>query len=375
MKHLSYYLLILYSFFLITHCAPRKSTEHSGAEHYTMGDFDKVKKIDIHVHVNTKGTTVIDMARANNFQLLNIAVSFSDKRSLANQLEVRNYHLDNSPEIMQYSTAFSLDNWDHEDWADQVIAGLKTDFDNGALGVKIWKNIGMEYRDENGALILLSDPKFDAVFNFIEEQGKVLLSHAGEPKNCWLPLDSMTVKNDYNYFKANPKYHMYLHPEMPSYEDQIRHRDNMLAKHPNIPFVAVHMASLEWSVDRLSAFLERFPNASVDLAERISHTQYQSQQDRKKVRDFFIRYQDRILYATDFQQGNKSDPEELKKYMMDTWLNDWKYFNTNEMVTVPQLDEPVQGLALPKSVVDKIYFKNAVKIFPVFSKYQLGNSL
>lgn len=375
MKHHSYYLVILYAFFLATHCAPRKASEHSGTEHYAMSDFSKVRKIDTHVHVNTKGTTVIDMARANNFQLLNIAVSFSDKRPLVNQLEVRNYHLNNSPEVMQYSTAFSLENWDDEDWAEQVIAGLKKDFGNGALGVKIWKNIGMEYRDKNGELILISDPKFDPVFDFIEEQGKVLLSHAGEPKNCWLPLDSMTVKNDYNYFKANPQYHMYLHPEMPSYEDQVRHRDNMLAKHPNIPFVAVHMASLEWSVEHLSTFLDRFPNASVDLAERISHTQYQSQRDRKKVRDFFMNYQDRILYATDFQQGNNTDPEELKNYMMDTWLNDWKYFNTDEMVTVPQLDEPVQGLALPKSVVDKIYFENAAKIFPVFAQYQLSGGV
>ena len=161
----------------------------------------------------------------------------------------------------------------------------------------------MVTKDRDGNLIVLDDPKFDPVFAFIKEQGKVLLSHAGEPKNCWLPLDSMTVNNDRNYFREHPQYHMYLHPEMPSYEEQIEHRDNMLAKNPYLAFVAVHMASLEWSIDEEAKFLDRFPNASLDLAERMSHTQYLTQKDRDKVRNFFMKYQDRILYATDFQES------------------------------------------------------------------------
>ena len=84
----------------------------------------------------------------------------------------------------------------------------------------------------------------------------------------------------------------------------------------------------------------------------------------KKVRDFFIKYQDRILYGTDFQQYEETDSEEFEKYIMETWLNDWKYFNTAEMVKVPQLDDPAQGLALPRHVIDKLYRLNAEKIFP-----------
>ena len=113
----------------------------------------------------------------------------------------------------------------------------------------------------------------------------------------------------------------------------------------------------------MTSFLDRFPNASLDLAERVSHIQYQSQRDRKKVRDFFIKYQDRILYATDFGEDNESVPAELEEYMMEVWQNDWKYFCTDEMVTVPQLDTPVKGLALPKTVIDKLYKLNAEAIF------------
>ena len=80
-----------------------------------------------------------------------------------------------------------------------------------------------------------------------------LMGHL-EPRNCWLPLEEMTVKNDRRYFQNNPQYHMYLHPEMPSYEEQLAARDRMLGKHPNLPFLGAHFGSLEWSVDALARF-------------------------------------------------------------------------------------------------------------------------
>lgn len=369
-----YFNLSLIALFLLTvQCAEKKdkqveteTVEAATSLNYTMDDFKKVGKIDTHAHINSETSTMIDLARDNNFRLLNMAVDVDGYNypSIPEQVQIRSILQKENPKIMSYSTAFNLDGWDNPNWSDKTIQQLKEDFDNGANSIKTWKNIGMEAKDKNGNLIVLDDPKFDPVFKFIKDQGKVLISHAGEPHNCWLPLDSMTVKNDYNYFSEHPEYHMYLHPEMPSYQDQISHRDNMLAKNPDLIFIGAHMASLEWSVEEAAKFLDRFPNASLDLAERVSHTQYQSQRDREKVRDFFIKYQDRILYATDFGEDYTTVPAELEEYMMEVWLNDWKYFNTDEMVTVPQLDTPVQGLALPKEVVDKLYRLNAERIFP-----------
>lgn len=333
---------------------------------YAMNDFKTLPKIDVHVHINAESKTMIKLARANNFKLLNVAVDVSGDYypSIKEQVRMKRLHQKEDPDVMAYSTAFSLKDWDDPNWSDKVIRQLKEDFDNGANSIKTWKNIGMEAKDKKGDLITIDDPKFDPIFKFIKDEGKVLLTHAGEPLNCWLPLDSMTVKNDRDYFKEHPMYHMYLHPEFPSYEDQINQRDNMLEKNPDLTAIAFHMASLEWSVDEAAKFLERFPNTSLDIAERISHTQYQSQRDLEKVRNFFIKYQDRIVYGTDFSESNKTVPEELEAYIMEVWMNDWKYFNTDETFMVPQLDTPVKGLDLPKKVVDKIYYLNAEKIFP-----------
>ena len=135
--------------------------------------------------------------------------------------------------------------------------------------------------------------------NFIKSKGIPVTGHLGEPRNCWLPLSEMTVRGDSNYFARNMQYHMFLHPEYPSYEDQINARDNMVRNNPDLIFVGCHLASLEWNVDSLAARLDRYPGMAVDMSARICHLQYQSAKDRSRVRNFIIKYQDRLLYGTD----------------------------------------------------------------------------
>jgi len=141
-------------------------------------------------------------------------------------------------------------------------------------------------------------------------------------------------------------------------------RDRMLEKNKNLPFLGAHLASLEWSVEELAKFLDRFPNAVVDMAARMGQVQYQSQREREKVRNFMIKYQDRILYATDLTYAPDANPQEFKTEVHEKWLKDWMYLNTEEMMTAPEIDGEFQGLALPKSVIDKIYRINALKTFP-----------
>ncbi len=177
-------------------------------------------------------------------------------------------------------------------------------------------------------------------------------------------LETMTVNNDRGYFKRNPQYHMYLHPEMPSYEEQIAARDRMLDKHKSLPFLAAHLASLEWSVDELAKFLDRFPNAMAGTAARLGQLQYQSQRDRDKVIAFVKKYQDRLLYGSDSGIGPQSSIPDRYQSVRERWLRDWKYFTSDEFMKVSELDQLVQGLALPKDVVVKIYRTNARRLFP-----------
>jgi predicted TIM-barrel fold metal-dependent hydrolase len=123
------------------------------------------------------------------------------------------------------------------------------------------------------------------------------------------------------------------------------------------------MASLEYDVDVLAAFLDRFPQATVDLAARMSQVQYQSNADRAKVRDFFIRYQDRLLYGTDLTQSPGADPAQFKAETHAVWQSDWRYLATGESQRIEVLEADVAGLALPRAVIDKVYYGNAAREF------------
>ena len=119
----------------------------------------------------------------------------------------------------------------------------------------------MELRDSNGQFVMIDDPRFNPVLDFIEAKDITLIGHFGEPKNAWLPLEEMTISGDSSYLAKNPKYHMYTHPDFPSYQDQIKARDNVLAKHPNLRFVGAHLGSLKWDVNALARHLDKFPPA------------------------------------------------------------------------------------------------------------------
>ena len=331
----------------------------AGDGSFTMADFASVDKVDIHVHINTTDTALIDQAAADHFRLLTINVDYPDFPALAEQRRVAHALVAAHPERLAYAAAFSMQGWDEPDWQQKVIQLLDSEFAHGAVAVKVWKNIGMSFRDAKGKLVMIDDPKFDAVFEFIRRRNKVLIGHLGEPRNCWLPIEQMTVNGDKEYFREHPQYYMYQHPEMPTYEKQMAARDRMLDRNPKIKFMGAHMASLEWSVDRLAAFLDRYPNAVVDLAARMGQVQFQSNQDREKVRRFFIRYQDRLLYGTDTAQNARDKGQELRHEAHETWLRDWRYLNTEETFKDPELDAPVHGLGLPRDVVRKIYSANA----------------
>lgn len=333
------------------------------SDYYTEKDYQSVLKIDTHVHLNNAKGFFEDQAIKDNFRLITINVDHSDSLAVRQQLEYALLSTKKYPGKVFYAATFYFDTagWRTDDWSKKVISHLKSDISGGAISVKLWKNIGMTERDRYGKFIMVDDPALKPVIDFIISKNLPITGHLGEPRNCWLPLNEMTVSSDSNYFAGNPQYHMFLHSDFPSYEDQINARDHLLELHPDLKFIGCHLGSLEWNVDELAKRLDKFPNMAVDMAARICHLQYQSAKDRKRVRDFCIKYQDRLLYGTDLSEDENSNNEELAKQIHATWLDDWKYFTSKDEMTSPVFRGKFEGLQLPKEVIKKIYSENAIK--------------
>jgi len=331
---------------------------------YTMHDYESVPKIDAHLHLHgLEQGPFLELARKANFRALTINVDYPDFPALDQQQRVASKLHHEHPATVGWIASFSAGNLLDPAWVAATLHRLDGALHDGAVGVKVWKNIGMSVRDAQGKLVMVDDARIKPLFDAFEKRDVLLVGHQGEPHNCWLPLDKMTVKNDREYFKNHPQYHMYLQPAMPSYEDQMGARDRLLAQHPRLRFVGVHMASLEWSVDQLARFLDRNPTSNVDIAARIGQIQHQSQRDREKVRQFFIAYQDRLMYGSDLAQSSEQPQAAFVADLDGVWRRDWRYFNTADEITTPDLDGKVLGLGLPKGVSDKLFRLNAERVF------------
>ena len=331
--------------------------------YYRFEEFSSIPKIDAHCHYHTTDGRYIQFAQDHNFRLLtvNTDTKFPPDYTCWKQRATAIGLCAVYPHSIGYIAVLPIGDLGSANFADHVLEVVAQSVNDGAVGVKIWKNIGMSVLMPGGEFLMVDDPLLDPIFLYLEEKQIPVLGHLGEPKNCWLPLLRMTVSSDRSYFERNPEFHMFRHKGFPSYEKQIACRDSRLAKNPDLLFVGAHLGSLEWDVKELAKRLDRFPNMAVDVAERVCHLQYQSASDRSAVRDFFLKYQDRILYGTDCIVGPGTLTSSCLDSIRATWLDDWRYFTQDETLISDHFRKRFRALKLPKSVIDKLYYENAMK--------------
>jgi predicted TIM-barrel fold metal-dependent hydrolase len=333
------------------------------ARYYSLSDFHKVEKIDAHVHIHGEADRFMAQAIHDNFRILTINVDDPDFPPISEQERAAVSLQHRYPGRVAFAATFSVQNFGAPDWTEGALHQVENALKEGAVGVKIWKNIGMGLKDADGQYVMPDDHRLEPVIAGLERDHIVLLGHQAEPLNCWLPFDKMTVRSDQEYFREHPQYYMYEHPEMPSHDTILSARDRMLNAHPALRFDAVHLASLEWDVDKVAIFLDRFPNANVDLAARLAHLEFQATKSRRKVRQFLIRYQDRILYGSDDSYG----PGDLDAHAIadvhSGWVEDWRFLATSDRLYSSEFAQSFQGLHLPREVIDRIYRRNAQAMF------------
>jgi predicted TIM-barrel fold metal-dependent hydrolase len=249
----------------------------------------------------------------------------------------------------------------------RVAEALDAKFAQGAVLVKFWKVVGLELKTPDGSFLLPDDPVLDPVYAHLAARRKPLLAHHGEPREPWLPLDPKGVH--YSYYSRNPKWHLYGRPEFPSHARIIEARDHILAKHPDLVVIGAHIGSLEWDVDEVARRLDKYPNFHVEVSAR---TRDLTRQPAAKVRAFFVKYQDRILYGVDRSWMPHRTPEVTptdaqRQAFADNleaqYRRDWDYYAGSGTITY--VDERVEALGLPVDVLEKFYWKNAGRIIGV----------
>jgi predicted TIM-barrel fold metal-dependent hydrolase len=234
-----------------------------------------------------------------------------------------------------------------EDFFERSVTRLEQCVSAGAIGMKIWKDLGLRLRDRDGSMLRIDDPRLDPLFARAAELGVFIMFHTADPAAFFLPSDAHNER--FEELSAHPDWSFY--GSSYSREDLLAQRNCVFARHPRTQFVAAHMGEQPEDLASLSKVLDAHPNVSLDMSARVAELGRQPFTARR----FFIRYSDRILFGADLL------PEETM-YRLH-----YRFFETeDEYFDYPshasrQGRWQIYGLGLPDDVLQRIYRGNALR--------------
>jgi predicted TIM-barrel fold metal-dependent hydrolase len=321
--------------------------------------FEEILKIDVHSHIFEDVPEVVEMMDRCRVRIVNVCVRGTDMERLRRaEAMAEQQQAKYGRRRFPFASTFDLTRRDDPDYVEQVKRWLDASFEKGALMVKIWKEVGMEIKDRQGRFILPDDPLFDPIYAFLTERHKPLLAHLAEPLEAWLPLDPQGVH--YGYYSKNPEWHLYGRAGFPSHAEIVASRDRILERHPRLTVIGAHLGSLErrgstslWTCQ---------PSCSARTVDL-------TRQPTDKVRAFFLRYPDRVLYGLDQTRApdpqRESSAEERQRFartLEESYRRDFRYYaGEGEM---EYRGKTVRCLGLPREVLEKLYHGNAERIIP-----------
>lgn len=233
------------------------------------------------------------------------------------------------------------------DWAAER---LRKQAARGAQGLKIWKPLGLQVRDQHGKLVSVDDPRLDSVWATAGELKLPVTIHIADPVAFFDPVDSHNER--WEELHANPDW-QFPSPPFPSFMTILNDFANLVARHPQTTFVGAHVGCYAENLEWIGQLLDRCPNFFVDISERIGELGRQPYAARR----FFLKYADRILFGTDRPVEEKIYPVYYR--FLET---DDEYFNYGIEEPPRQGRWKIYGMYLPNDVLQKVYFRNAERI-------------
>src|SRR5438094_2335674 len=247
---------------------------------------------------------------------------------------------------------FSQIDWskiDDPNFSQEMVAQLDDAVTRGARGLKVLKDLGLGVRDKSGKLITVDDPRLDPVWEECGRLGIPVSIHTSDPEAFFHPTDNTNER--YEELIGHPDW-SFSGKDYPSKEALLAARDRVFAKHPRTTFIALHVANWPENLDYVSSLLEKNPNVMVEFGAR----QAELGRQPKRAREFFLKYQDRILFGTDSEVTEAM----YRNYFRwletnDEYFDYWGYPGQGRW--------KIYGMGLPDSVLEKVYHKNAERVF------------
>jgi predicted TIM-barrel fold metal-dependent hydrolase len=332
--------------------------------HAAAHPVDKAKfyVIDVHNHVNDAARIdehmpperVVEVMNATNVKTIVILTGmWGDKLQAVIDEMVKPY-----PGRFMVFTQLDYSKIDDPDFGDEMVALLHDSVSRGARGLKFLKDLGLGVRDKTGRLIAIDDPRLDPVWEECGRLGIPVFIHSGDPEAFFLPIDATNER--YEELIEHPDWSFYGR-DYPSLESLLEARNRVFARHPRTTFVSLHMGWPE-NLDWVSTMLDQHPNVMVEFGAREAELGRQP----RRTSDLFLKYQDRVMFGTDNEVAEAMYRNKFR------WLETGdEYFDYWGAPGQGRFE--ISGLALPDAVLEKIYHKNAERLFQQFNPSRAGS--
>tara|TARA_B100001109_G_scaffold107757_1_gene87995 strand:- start:124 stop:1251 length:1128 start_codon:yes stop_codon:yes gene_type:complete len=258
----------------------------------------------------------------------------------------------NAPERLGVFVNLNWENIDSDTFLENNIKILRDAKKDGAIGLKVYKSLGLTDKDSNGNRIAVNDPRIDPIWEECGKLGFPVLIHSADPASFWKPKD----KNNERWLELKQKPNRYRNPDLfPSFESIIAEQHNVFEKHPKTTFINAHLGWMGNDLDRLSSHLDKYPNVVTEIGAVLAELGRQP----KRARKFFIDHQDKILFGKDAY-----NQQEYYTYfrVLETEDEYFDYYRKRHAFW------KMYGLGLPDSILKKVYYKNALRILPSINK-------
>jgi predicted TIM-barrel fold metal-dependent hydrolase len=304
--------------------------------------------VDVHNHqfdmpIKDLSKLVEEMDSLN----MGFMVNLSGFRGLYLEQSLKNIK-ENAPTRFGLFLNIDFEKLDDPNFATEQVDLINKAIAQGVIGLKVYKSLGLTDKDKKGNRIAINDPRLDPIWKACGDQNIPVLIHSGEPSSFWDPKD----KYNERWLELRQKPGRYRDPEEnPSFEEVLAEQHAVFKKHPNTTFINAHLGWMGNDLDRLGKHLDQYPNVMTEIGAVLAELGRQP----KRARQFFIDYQDRILFGKD-----SYNVSEYYTYFRVLETED-EYF---EYYRKRHAHWKIYGLSLPDSVLQKVYYKNALHLFP-----------
>lgn len=260
---------------------------------------------------------------------------------------------ENQPGRIGLFVNVDFDNPDNKDHIETQVNVIREAVAKGAIGLKVYKGLGLTNKDSKGNRVRVDDERLGPIWEVCGELSIPVLIHSADPFQFWLPKDNQNER--WFELKEKPKRYYGDSDFIPPFEEIINEQHTVFERHKNTTFINAHFGWMGNDLKRLGNHLDKYPNVHTEFGAVIAELGRQP----KTARQFFIDYQDRIMFGKD-----KYDKEEFYTYFRVLESDD-EYFN---YFRKRHAFWKMYGLNLPDEVLKKVYYKNALRLFPQIDK-------